>query len=112
MCGVADRWPVSAGGGFEPSDRVERAGERVRPWPVGRHPQCWSSTAVDETAGDREESGPKCSSNDESFLDMDAAGDRGPADHVVSQDRALQPGAVGVEVARRDVFQAGAFFEV
>ncbi len=35
-----------------------------------------------------------------------------PADEVVSQHRALQPGAVGAEVARRHMLQAGALLQV
>lgn len=35
-----------------------------------------------------------------------------PADHVVSEDGALQPNAVGVEVAGRDVLESAALFEV
>lgn len=38
--------------------------------------------------------------------------DRGPADHVESQDCALQPGFVGSEVVGRDVFESGATIQI
>ena len=40
------------------------------------------------------------------------AEDDGPADEVVGEHGAVQPRPVGGEVARRDVFETGAFFEV
>ena len=68
--------------------------------------------AVDESARDCKQSSPQRSSDDELVLDAELAGDRGPADHVVREDCALQPCRVRVEVAGRDVLEAGAFFEI
>ena len=47
-----------------------------------------------------------------SLLDADVAEDGGPADQVVGEHGALQPGRVGVEVAGGDMVESGAFFEV
>lgn len=102
----------SAGGGLESAQRVERCRERRCPWPVGRHPKCWSSGAVDEPAGDRKQPGPQRAGDNELVVDADLAGDRGPTDHVVRQHGALQPGRVGLEVAGRDVLEPGTFFEI
>jgi len=91
---------------------VERGGERGGPGPVDGEPQRWSPGTVHDPAGGREELGADLAGHDQLIIDSDAAADRGPADQVVSEDRALQPDAVGVEVPRRDVLEAGAFFEV
>ena len=67
---------------------------------------------VDEPAGDREEPGAGGAGDDELIVDADIAEDAGPADQVVGEHGALQPGGVGVEVPGWDVFETGAFFEV
>src|SRR4051794_41008163 len=111
----AARWAArgrSAGGGLKVAEGVESVEERGGPWPVGRHPQCRSSGTVDEPAGWCEEPGADAASHDELIVDTHIAQGGGPADEVVSEHCALQPGRVGVEPARGDVVEASAGFEV
>ena len=113
-CGAARLTAVGclAGGGWQSAERVERGGELCGPGPVGWEPQGWSSSAVDDPAGDREEPCADGAGNDQLLVDADVAADRGPADQVVRENRALQPHRIGVEVPRWHVFEPDAFFEI
>ena len=74
----------------ESAERVEDAGECGGPWPPGRKSQRGCAGAVDEPAGQVEESGADCLSDDQSVGVMSAEVG-GPADRVVSEDRDLEP---------------------
>jgi hypothetical protein len=50
--------------------------------------------------------------DDQLVVVKDAAGDGGPADHVVGEHGALRSGRVGVGVAGRDVFDTATFSQV
>ena len=78
----------------------------------GGESQGWSAGAVDDPSGQCEEPGADGAGDDQLVVDAGVAADGGPADQVVGEDGGLQPGPVGVEVAGRDVVEAGAFFEV
>lgn len=89
----------------ERSDRGEHVGEHVGPWPSGREPQREPPGLVGEHGGERGDPGAQ-----RPVVDRRLPGEeRGPAVEVVSQDGGGEPGAVGVEVPGRDVFESAVF---
>ena len=80
---------------------------KMRPMAIGQA-QGRSAGAVDEPTREGEESGADGAGDGQLVLDANVAEDRGPADQVVSEHGALQPGRVGVEVAGRDMVEPGA----
>ncbi len=98
----------SAGRAGEGSEGVERVAELAGPGPAGGEPQGRSSRAVHRHGGHGGEagaSGPVC----HGWLVGELGG---PVAEVVGQHGTAKPGAVGVVMPRRDVFEPGAFFEI
>jgi len=67
---------------------------------------------VHEAAGDGDQPGSDGAGHGELIDRLLGPEGGGPADQVVGEHRALQPGAVGAEVAGGDVFHPGSFFQV
>ena len=68
--------------------------------------------AVDDPAGECDESGADGARDGELIVGMDVAETDRPADEVVSEDRAREPRRVGEELSGRAVLETSAFFEV
>ena len=84
----------------------------VGPWPSGGETQHGSAAAVDESAGQAEQSVADGAGDGELGVGVDIAEAGGPAAEVVGEHGAAEPGGVGEEPARWAVFEAGAVFEV
>ena len=70
------------------------------------------AAAVDEPAGELEEPGADGAGDGELFGGVHVAESGGPADQVVGEHGAGEPGGVGEELTGRAVLEPGAFFEV
>ena len=103
--------PGSGRDGFECSQRVEDRGEGVGPGPARRESQGGLTGAVDEAAGQCEESGADGARNDEP-VGVVTAQAGGPTHHVVREDRDLEPRRVRPEHTRREVLESGSGLEV
>src|SRR5690606_24651243 len=100
---------MSAGDGWESSQGVERGAELVGPGPAGWEPQGGAAGSGDEPAGYAQEPVPESLGDDEFVAAAGAAEGGGPADEVVGEHGALQPGAVGVERAGGQVGERPGF---
>src|SRR5208283_468856 len=102
--GSCDEW--------QGSNLLECSGERDRPRPSLGEAQHDGSTAVDEATREGEYAGAHAASHSELIARMDIAQAGAPADEVVGEDGAGEPGRVGEEVARGAVFQPRPLLEV
>lgn len=92
------------------AQELQGAGEGVTPGPACGQAETGSALGVDESSGHAEVAVSDGLGDDGSG---DAQADAGePADEVVGQGGAQEPGAVGAEVPGWAVLQAGAVFEV
>src|SRR5262249_32282770 len=106
---AADR---SACCGLKDAQPGESLLEPVPPWPVDRAAQGWCAGVVHEAAGHGDELLADGSGYDTLGGGWSRVDCHGPSDQVVGEDRALEPGAVGMEVSRGDVAQTRALFEI
>src|SRR4051812_49511966 len=101
--------PTASGGGHEPADAGERLGERLAPGPTGGQVQCPASGAASQSAGKGEQAAAQGAGDADGSAGEPE--DRGPAQQVVREAGDDRPGAVGGELARREV-REGLVFEV
>ena len=111
FCGAPDRGRVFRWGRVRVLECVEDFGERVSPGPTRRQPQGELAGAVDEAAGECEESGSDRARNDQAVGVVTAESSR-PTHHVVSEDRDLEPCRVRREHPGGEVLESGAGLQV
>ena len=112
VCGCAGpRWRRS-GDERQRSDLIEGPGEGGGPGPSLGEAQDDGSASIDEASGQCEDPGPHRAGHGELFVGMDIAQTGAPADEVVGQHGAGEPGRVGEEAPRGTVLEARPFLEV
>ena len=90
----------------------ERGEEGVGPWPAGGEAQRWSSAAVDEPAGQGEQSGADGAGDGELIVGVDVAERAVQRMRLWASTAQREPGGVGEEPPGGAVLEPGAFFEV
>ena len=99
-----DRWQTSQEG--------ERAKKTLGPWPLEGGAQRRPARTADQAARNREESRAHRARHGEVIGGRELAQRGGPADEVVGEHGAEQPGRVGEELSGGHVLESGSFFEV